>query len=41
MVWSLTKSFTIVAPLKVCLGSVYFAKTENFFAESTVDKGKS
>ena len=27
--------------LRVHLGSAYFAETENFFAESTVDKGKS
>ena len=27
--------------LWICLGSVYFAETENFFTESIVDKGKS
>ena len=27
--------------LRVCLRFTYFIKTENFFAESIVDKGKS
>ena len=27
--------------LSVCLGSAYFAETENFFIENTVDKDKS
>ena len=27
--------------LRVCLGSAYFVETENFFTESTINKGKS